>query len=262
MEAEQQHLVGRRADPAVGRLDQAQPQVARRVGNVVEVARDAALRRQHHDAAGVRELVVGRVVAVAEADRPRELVNRPLFAGEEVPAGLGARSAVALQVGALLGRGQLRRLARVETNGQNVEVAAHVERHLQQGADQSVEHLRAEHRAAVVRQDQDDRPLAEVVAEPDGLPRLIAEGQVERHLRVEFLVEAHPAQRRRQLRVGWRGTRRQAGADKQDDCDGSPHGASSRSRRPEFGAPPSTRPLPLRPPSFSDRAGNRFFWAR
>ena len=66
--AEQQELIDRIADGAVGCFDEAPAQVARGVVDAVEIARQFAFRRQHHQAAGVDVLVGVFVVFVAKAD--------------------------------------------------------------------------------------------------------------------------------------------------------------------------------------------------
>jgi len=54
------------------RFDQAEAEVARGVLDAVEVARQPPLRRQHHDAGGVRELLRLLVEGVLEADGLRQ----------------------------------------------------------------------------------------------------------------------------------------------------------------------------------------------
>ena len=61
-------------------------------------------------AGGVGVVLRLRVVGVAEPDRVGQRVDRRLVAGQEVPARLGARAVVALEVAPLLRRGQLGRL--------------------------------------------------------------------------------------------------------------------------------------------------------
>src|SRR5215208_1729075 len=68
VEAVEQDLVDQAADLAAGRLDQAQPDVARRVLEAEDVARHPALRSRDDHAGGVRELVAVRVVDVVEVD--------------------------------------------------------------------------------------------------------------------------------------------------------------------------------------------------
>ncbi len=76
-------------------------------------------------------LIVALVVDVAEADGLGESLDGLLIAGKKVPACLGPRSAVALQVGLLLGRRQFGLLARVEADRHHVEVLTDVQRHIQ-----------------------------------------------------------------------------------------------------------------------------------
>ena len=76
--AEQQELIDRRADAVLRRFHEAELEVARGELDAEEVARDDAARGQHGEAGGVGELVALRVVAVAEADRRREPLDRRL----------------------------------------------------------------------------------------------------------------------------------------------------------------------------------------
>ena len=191
---EQQEVVDRRADALLGRFDQAEPEVARRELDAVEVFRDVSFRRQHLDGGAVRELLDRVVVLVAEPDRLGERVDRRLSgrSGSASPAPSAAgRSA----------RGSwpssarpARALARVEAHHDDVELAAGLEVHHRERADQPVEHLRAEHRALVVRERDHDRPLAEVVAEPHLLAGLVDERQIQRQLPIEVLIDVNLAE--------------------------------------------------------------------
>src|SRR5829696_8938212 len=97
VEAVEQDLVDQAADLAAGRLDQAQPDVACRVLEAEDVARDLAAGSRDDNAGGVRELVAVLVVDVVEADGVGEPADRRRRAGQEVPARLGARPRVARQ---------------------------------------------------------------------------------------------------------------------------------------------------------------------
>src|SRR5712692_2854653 len=118
--AVQQDLVRRRADPAIGRFHQPQAQIARRIVDSVEIPRHPAHWRQQHDGAAVRILVGHGVVDVVEADGVGQGLASPFLTGEEVPALFSARAAVTFQIRLLLGRGHLGRLARIETDGDNL----------------------------------------------------------------------------------------------------------------------------------------------
>ena len=107
-----------------------------------------------------------------------------------MPAVLGVRALVALQVRRLLRRRELRGLLRIEAHGDDVELLANAEFEHAERARQAVQHLRAEHRALVIHEREDHRPLAEEVAEPHVAAGFILEWQFERHLRVQLLVEA------------------------------------------------------------------------
>ena len=89
----------------------------------------------------------------------------------------------------LFGR-QPRSLPRVDADDDDLVVAPRLERQCFQRPHDSVEDLGAQHRAVVVREREDDRPPAEVVADPDVPPRLVAEPQVRRHLMADPLIDA------------------------------------------------------------------------
>jgi hypothetical protein len=74
--AEQQHLIGERADLARRGLDERQLQVARREFHAVQVPRHMARRGQHRDRRRVRELVDRGVIGVTEADGAGQRLDR------------------------------------------------------------------------------------------------------------------------------------------------------------------------------------------
>src|SRR5579859_7598797 len=91
--AEEQRAIDGRADFAGGGVHQPQTDVARRVLDTVEVTRDAAIRREQHNAGGVGEKIVFCIKREAEIGSAREGVNRFLRASQEMPAGGGLRTA-------------------------------------------------------------------------------------------------------------------------------------------------------------------------
>src|SRR5262249_40130199 len=123
VEAEQEDLLDWRADRAVGRLDQAEAQIAGLELDPIEVARELAAGRQQHEAARVRERLLIRIVVVAEAHAARELLDRRLIAREEVTGGLGAWTAIAREPLGLLLQRQRRGLRRVDADRDELEVA-------------------------------------------------------------------------------------------------------------------------------------------
>ena len=103
----------------------------------------------------VRELLRRLVPGVAEAaaGQPR---RSTAVAGQEMPGRRRRPAGVALEVRRLLRRGRCGRVARVEADGDDLEVASRFEREDAERAREAVEHLGAEHRAAVVGEDQHD----------------------------------------------------------------------------------------------------------
>ena len=196
---EQQRIDGR-PDLAVRRFDNRIPQVAWAVFDAEQISRQAPVRREHDDAGRVRELLRIRVPHISEAGRLREAIDGRLVARQEVPRRRGARLFVARDVTGFLRRGGRRRVARIEADGDDLEILAGLEREHVERAREPVDDERAEHRAVVVREHQHDRPRPEVVAERHGTAGFVPEGGVERDLQVQVLVEADLAQRRRQRR--------------------------------------------------------------
>ena len=66
--AVEQHRIHGVADLALRRFHEAHAQILGRKIHAIEVARDAALRRQHHDGRGVRILIALGIVLILKAD--------------------------------------------------------------------------------------------------------------------------------------------------------------------------------------------------
>ena len=108
-----------------------------------------------------------RVVFVFKAGGFGDLVDRILVADQEMPALLGAGALVALQDFGLLFGGGFGSVFGVEAHGDDVEFLADVELQHAQGAFEAGQFFAAEHRAGEVDEIQDQRLLAEVIAEAD-----------------------------------------------------------------------------------------------
>src|SRR5579864_44137 len=202
--AVEQDLIYCVADLALRGFYQPHAEVFRRKIHAVEIARDAALRRQHHDGGGVCVLVDFGIVLILKADGFGERVNRLRGAGQEVPAGRGAGTTVALEVVLLLGGGDGGCFLRIEADRDDIEFVAEVELHHFHGAGQAGENLTAQHGAVVVNQVQDQRLPAEVICEFDGASGFVDEGEIGWNLGVEMLLDADVLQIRR-ANVGGRG---------------------------------------------------------
>ena len=163
--AEQQHLVGDRAELVVRRFDERQAEIARREIDPEEIAGHDALRRRDVDRRAVRVLLDVGVVGVAEADGVGQRLDRRLGAGQEVPAVRRRRPPVVRHVGRLLVGGEAEVVFRVDADDDDVEVLAGVERQGLQRAGHAVQDLRAEHRALVIREREHHGTGAEVLPE-------------------------------------------------------------------------------------------------
>ena len=109
--------------------------------------------------------------------------------GQEMPAGGGIGTTVAVDVIFLLGRRHLGRFARIEAYGDHIEFVTHVELHQTHGAGKAGQSFSTEHGAVVINQVQDERLAAEVVAQLYGLAGVVAEDEVGRNLSVEALFD-------------------------------------------------------------------------
>src|SRR5438067_48904 len=123
-----------------------------------------------------------------------------------MPTLLRSCPAVAFEVGLLLGRRESRRFTRVKTYGDNVEFLANIKRDIEQGTHQAVEHHGAQHGTTIVGEHQNDWLVLKIIAQLNGLSRLIPELQIERHLRIQTLVEADAPQHGREAGFSPRGT--------------------------------------------------------
>ena len=95
-----------------------------------------------------------------------------------MPRAGGAGFLVALQVARLLLRGARGRIRRIEADGDDLEIAAGLQREHIQRARQAADHERAEHRAAVVREDEHDGASAEIIGKLHRRASLVAEEDV------------------------------------------------------------------------------------
>ena len=190
MVAVQKNLVSQVSNLVLRRFDQAHAQIFRRKIDSVEVARNAALGRQDHDGRGVRVLIAGGVVLILKADSLGEGVDRVGRACQEVPAGGGAGTPVALEVVRLFCGGDFGSFFRIEADGDDVEFVADVELDHLHRSGQAGQCLSAKHGAVVIDKIQNQRLLAEVAAEFDGASGIVDEGEIRRNLRVETLLDA------------------------------------------------------------------------
>src|SRR5579883_351621 len=212
MVAEQQNLIRSRANPVLRRLDQTSFQVFRLKLHTVKIAGSPALRREHHDAASVQVDVVVRIVPIMKADRIGERANVRLGSGEEMPARRTGLGGIKFYVIVPLGTRQGWPLARVDTDGDHVEITAGPQRQGPKTHDDPVEDLIAEHRALVIDQRENCGLLAEIVPETNVAAGFVPELRAEGDLRIEILVEANAVKylrgRARSRAAGGRNTRR------------------------------------------------------
>src|SRR5207244_12228469 len=82
-----------------------------------------------------------------------------------------------------------RRCARVATNAYHFILIARPKRQHTKRLSHAIEHLRAEHRAIVIDEREDDRTFAKILPQFHLLAALVAKYKIERQLVVQFLVE-------------------------------------------------------------------------
>src|SRR6185503_10407492 len=92
--------------------------------------------------------------------------------------------------------------ARIETNSNDVKFFSNLKRQDAKRRDHAVENLRAEHRAIVIDERENDGLLSEILAEFYFLPTFIAKDEIERQLLIELLFETDFTQRFRQTGRG------------------------------------------------------------
>ena len=187
--AEQEDSLGRRHGAALRRLEEAQANVGGGVLDAVEVTGNLALGREQVDGGGVRVLLLARVVVVLEPDRVGDLADLVLVTDEEVPAlGVALGSGIALEHLRALARRGLGRVLGIDAHRDDVEFVSDVPRDLVERLHGRVEHQAAEHRARVIREDEERRTLpVEVVTELDGLAVAVPERRVARQRSPEVL---------------------------------------------------------------------------
>src|SRR5665213_345420 len=106
----EQQRIHRRADFAIGCIDDREAQIARSVLDAKEVPGEPPVRSEHDHAGWMRELVRVLVPDIPKAGRFGEAIDGWLVACEKVPRRGAARVLVAADVGGFLGRRALRRV--------------------------------------------------------------------------------------------------------------------------------------------------------
>ena len=101
------------------------------------------------------------------------------------------------ELAGFLFRCQDRRLFRIETNCHDFVLLAQVKGHLPKRSQHPVQNLIAEHRTRVIDERNHDRLAFEKLSEPHLATLLVFEDGVERHLLIQFLIDAN-------LLEGWR----------------------------------------------------------
>src|SRR5580658_5366410 len=116
---------------------------------------------------------------ITKTDALGQSFDRWLFAGQKVPARLRVHAAIALHVERFLGRGDRRRLRRINTYDDDLKILARGQVHHLERAYQSIQIFHAQDLALVVNQRKDDGNFAEVISQPDRLTRFVAKLSVQ-----------------------------------------------------------------------------------
>ena len=189
--AVEQHLVADVANPVLRGLHQPKTQIFRRKLDSVKVSRNVAVGRKHNDGGGVRVLLGLRIELKLEADRFGERFDLVSLAGEEVPALIGVRAAIALHDVPLFFGGHFRGFPRVEAHGEDVKILAEIEGQCLHRTNQPLQQFAAEHGALVVTQVQDHRAsVPEIVGKFDRVAEFVFEFEIAGNFSVEMLFDA------------------------------------------------------------------------
>src|SRR5439155_20181864 len=122
--AVEEERVDERSDLSPRSLDEREAQIARRVLDAEEVARESSIRSRDVDRARVSELADPLVPRVPEPDGVGQAGDRPRLSGQEMPATRRAPPPVASDVRLLLRAGGGGSVPRVEADRHDLEVAA------------------------------------------------------------------------------------------------------------------------------------------
>src|SRR5262249_9212299 len=158
---------------------ESQSEIPRSVLDAKQVPRHVSGRCQDDDARRMRELLRPRVPDVPESSRLRESIDRALRRREEMRCAASPLVLVPREKLRLLFSRWCRRVARIETDDDNVEIASGLERQHVDRARETADDLRAQHGAAVVREHEHDRTPAEVAADWPGEAPLVDDLDVE-----------------------------------------------------------------------------------
>ena len=142
------------------------------------------------------ELAGRGVVGVAESYGSGQGFDLRLVAGEKVPALGTAGAAIEAGIELMLDVGENGSLAGIDADGDDVEILADLERQLLGAVQKAVQHFRAQHRALVIDEREDDRLLSKELAQGDGVALLVAKGEVEGKGIAQLLIQPYVAQQR------------------------------------------------------------------
>src|SRR6516164_5720858 len=196
--AEEQEVIDRVSDFAGGSVHQAEANVARRILDAKEVARDAALGGKQQDSTGVAEQAGLLVVAETETRGLGNGVDGLLGAGEEMPAGFGHRAGKAGHGFVLFLERRVGSIRGIEADEDNLIIGARTEGDHFESANDGLFDMIAEHGASKIHKGKNDGLFAGEIAERDGLAVLIDKRCIEGNLSVQLRVETHIDERRRQ----------------------------------------------------------------
>src|SRR3569833_2750708 len=121
----------------------------------------------------------------------RERFDLRLIARQKMPSLSGAGTTELLQIIPPFRRGEFRGLLRIDAHIHDIEFVADAPPHIVHSLDQAVKRERAEHWTLVISLHQHHRFPTEIIAERDGLSRLVTKMKVERNLCAQLLVETN-----------------------------------------------------------------------
>ena len=189
-----------------------------------QVSAYPALRARNDETGGMDELVERRVVAVREADRLGDPAHRRFRPGQKMHAVCAVGMMVLGEIGRLRGRGVFRRVARVDADRDEAEVAAGVELQPVERRHQPAQRQAAERPAVQVFENQHDRLAGEKRRERTRARLFVIEDNGERQLGPGMRPEREF--RRRDCGARSRARHRKHRAGKYDCRQRPPHGAA------------------------------------
>ena len=198
MITKQQNLVCRGSNSLIGTLEQAEPQILRRVFNSIKITGKSAFGCRDDQSTGMSELVAVSNIAITKSHGLRNAINRILATRQEMKTGLAAGAPINSRVVFLLFLSQIRSLPRIETDRDELVVFSEFQGNGLAGFQKSVQNTCVQSIAAQRYLNQCDHDEIRLLRSRKYSSRsrtslFVAEHHVERELTVQVLLDPHVA---------------------------------------------------------------------